>query len=346
MKALGAHIYAGGFTLGVMQHFDVVAHCEDSGFGSETVKNNLRIPIHLKPWPTVDDIALIYCNPPCAPWSASSVGRANTWDEDPRLSCQSDCMELFLRHQPKVFMMESVRGMYTKGKSMVMGFVMEAMNHGYATYFVLCDAKEHGVPQNRRRFFLVFSKVEITWEPTNSPELTSGEALANMSGPGDTRKTEMHTGIRWQSIVDKVPQGGTMKKVFAEQFPELVGISAVDYKAANGGVKIGRGSMMLRRLDPNSQAQTFTGDVKTFHPDENRFLTIQEAAVLSGFPEDYKFSGATGLGYNQIARGVLPPVAEYMAQQIKKAIDRGWHPATLDPREVSISRTEVVCDVV
>jgi len=337
MKALGAHIYAGGFSLGVMEHFDVVGHCEDGAFGVETAVNNLGVPIYQKSdgWPTLDDIALIYCNPPCAPWSASSVGRANTWDRDDRLACQHDCMELFLRHQPKVFMMESVRGMYTKGKSMVMEFVMDAMNHGYATYFILCDANNHGVPQNRRRFFLVFSKVEITWQPTARLEIPSGDALAKMTTPGDTRKTEMRTGIKWQSIVDKVPQGGTMKQTFADEFPELIGVP-----------KCGRGSFMLRRLDPNGPAQTFTGDVKTFHPDEDRFLTIQEAAVLSGFPEDYKFSGATGLGYSQIAKGVLPPVAEYMAQQIKIAIERDWHPATLDPREVTIGRDEVEVAIV
>ena len=157
MKALGAHIYAGGFSLGVMEHFDVVGHCEDGKFGVDTVEKNLGIPIYQKSdgWPTLDDIALIYCNPPCAPWSASSVGRATTWDKVPTVACQHDCMEVFLRHKPKDYMMESVRGMYTKGKSMVRELVMDAMKQGYATYFVVYYGKEHGVPQNQRRFVLV-----------------------------------------------------------------------------------------------------------------------------------------------------------------------------------------------
>lgn len=332
MKAIGCHIYAGGFTLGVREHFEVLAHLEDGSFGVETVEKNLGIPVYQKKdgWPSfVEDVALIYCNPPCAPWSASSVGRANTWDKDPRLSCQHECFALLVEHRPKIWMLESVRGLYNRGKSLVMDFVAQARELGYCAYFVLVDAKEHGVPQNRRRFFLVLSSVEITWHPTKSPDVTAGAVLENFEDP-DEGKTEIRNTVRWHGIVDQVPKGGTMKQTFMAEFPELIGVP-----------NCGRGSFMLRRLDPDGYAQTFTGDCKTFHPEEDRFITVGEAASLSGFPDWYRFSGPVGKRYNQIARGVLPPVAEYMADMCRRAIERAWHPATLDPREVNVYRDSI-----
>ena len=39
MKALGTYIFAGGFTLGVKKHFDVLAHFEDKpGLYKKTIK--------------------------------------------------------------------------------------------------------------------------------------------------------------------------------------------------------------------------------------------------------------------------------------------------------------------
>lgn len=342
MKALGAHIYAGGFSLGVRKHFEVVAHFESGDFGVETVQNNLGLVVHQKPWPveSFTQIDLVFCNPPCAPWSQASSGRANTWDKDDRLSCQHECFALLEDLDPKIWMLESVRGLYTKGRSLVMDFVMRAQAMGYCAYFVLCDAQEHGVPQSRRRFFLVFSKYEITWQPTKSPAVTVGEALARLGSDLDPRRTRIPRHLNWGKIVDKVEPGEYVKNAFDREYPEFIGVPAADHKEKTGE-KIGRGSFLLRRADPDDVAQTFTGDCKTIHPTEDRFITVGEAAALSGFPPDYGFAGTTSRGYNQVARGVLPPVAEYMADMARRAIDRAWHPQTMDPREVKVYRDEV-----
>src|SRR6185369_10322557 len=73
--ALGAHIYAGGFSLGVRRHFDVLCHFEEWKFGVATVEQNLKIPVHVgepSTWPINEYtgyVDFVYCNPPCAPWS-------------------------------------------------------------------------------------------------------------------------------------------------------------------------------------------------------------------------------------------------------------------------------------
>lgn len=37
MKAIAIHVYAGGFSLGIGKHFDVVAHLENTDYGAKTV---------------------------------------------------------------------------------------------------------------------------------------------------------------------------------------------------------------------------------------------------------------------------------------------------------------------
>ena len=48
MKALGTYIFAGGFTLGVKKHFDVLAHFEEKpGLYKKTAKANFpNLPIY------------------------------------------------------------------------------------------------------------------------------------------------------------------------------------------------------------------------------------------------------------------------------------------------------------
>jgi len=55
--AVGAYIFAGGFTLGVREYFDVLCHLEDGPYGIATVRHNLpELPIYIEEpsWPLKD----------------------------------------------------------------------------------------------------------------------------------------------------------------------------------------------------------------------------------------------------------------------------------------------------
>lgn len=68
--ALGSAIFAGGFTLGVRESFDVLAHLEETNYGVATVRHNMpELPVHVgrERWPLDEfrDVDMIYGNPPC-----------------------------------------------------------------------------------------------------------------------------------------------------------------------------------------------------------------------------------------------------------------------------------------
>jgi site-specific DNA-cytosine methylase len=133
MTALGIHIYAGGFSVGVRNHFNILAHLENSQFGRKTVERNFPgLPIYHKPeeWPveSFKGVDLIYGNPPCKFWSSAGSKKGQKLSEKyeelmppDHVEFQSVCFKL----QPKIFMFESVPNILTQDAKGVRGNLLE-----------------------------------------------------------------------------------------------------------------------------------------------------------------------------------------------------------------------------
>jgi site-specific DNA-cytosine methylase len=115
-EAVGVYIFAGGFTIGMSDTFNIRGHLEDGMFGVPTFKANFpRVPVWTNPdrWPVAkfQGIDVVYGNPPCAPWSP--VGRSmrhgsENWRTDANVDCARRLIEYGLKVQPTIWVMESV----------------------------------------------------------------------------------------------------------------------------------------------------------------------------------------------------------------------------------------------
>lgn len=80
----------------------------------------------------------------------------------------------------------------------------------------------------------------------------------------------------------------------------------------------------FKRLDLDSLSPTVDtrfGVYRNFlHPQENRALTVREAARIQGFSDDFIFYGPLHKQYQMVGNAVPPPLAEYIAQNAKKII--------------------------
>lgn len=56
------------------------------------------------------------------------------------------------------------------------------------------------------------------------------------------------------------------------------------------------------------------------HPEENRGLSVREAARLQSFPDHYVFYGRLGVQQQQVADAVPPIMAKHLADKILKYI--------------------------
>lgn len=331
LTALGVHIYAGGFTLGVSKHFEPLGHLEEGkvGYGSPSAKLNFpELPMiaGVENWrPFVDDLLrrrgkpdLVYCNPPCAMFSVAGAtmrGGGDAWRTDPRQSCWHNCFSVFEQIQPRVYVVESVTRAFTAGREFVDQFVERGRAMGYSATHCLIDAKNHGVPQTRKRYFMILHKPEMRLQAPNwGPPKTAREALLEVDDPGYIGKL---TDPVQQEMLPKLQYGQAMRPIWEQRMRETVGPEDTWPRSPNG-VK-GRPRLFLHRIHPDKPLGTITGDYFV-HPFEDRMIGMNELKHFNGFPVGYKFESHPRYWPSLIARGVSPTVAEYLARNIANAL--------------------------
>lgn len=320
--ALGANIFAGGFTLGVSKHFKVLGHLEHDDYGAAVAHANLNVPVYtsIEEWPKKlpEKLDWLYANPPCAIWSlaaARRVGSGYAWRDDPRLQRIRDIFALVDRYKPDVWTWESVCQAFQKGREFVEEIADMAEKRGYSASYVLIDAMYLNTPQTRKRFFLVLHKIDIDWEkakPSFGKTITAGQALRRVK-PMKGHSTEIPKGTCELRVIKKTKPGMRLQDAYDKMFPKP--------KLGDRGQKLGRPSFLKRRLHPNRVSGVVIGET-LFHPTEHRYLAVNEAAALCGFPQSWKWPKKRA-SYDLLARGVMPPVGEWLAKQVAAAVRKG-----------------------
>jgi DNA (cytosine-5)-methyltransferase 1 len=82
-------------------------------------------------------------------------------------------------------------------------------------------------------------------------------------------------------------------------------------------------SSMYRRLEWDKPSVTITNFRKTMllHPEENRIISVREAARLQGFPDDYIFYGSLASKQQMVADAVPVTMVKIIAESIKEQMD-------------------------
>ena len=194
---------------------------------------------------------------------------------------------------------------------------------GYSVTHLLLDAKWCGVPQSRKRFFLVCHRpVRLAGYQHNwAPPPTIRETLAEVPDPGH------HHPVRpcfMEALLTAKPGEG-LSPIWEKQHPGW------ETRRNNLGKVIGRPSFSEARLPLDRQSGAFIGD-KFHHPTEPRKLGIQEMKAICGYPPDFQLAGPTQGHPSLLARAVLPPVGEWLARAIRATLelpDGGWADRTV-----------------
>ncbi len=349
-KALGVYIFAGGFTLGVRKHFDVIAHWEDGPFGTATVRHNMpEIEIHsnVNAWPVSDErfhrIPLLYGNPPCAPWSAAghlpkqkirlaANAVSQKYELDPRVECVRRQHALLGQLRPHVWIWESVARAYSTGRPFVDQLTLASQELGYAVTHVLVNGLYAGAPQQRRRFFFVAHDIELPFTPPQKLPTTIGEAWA----PYDPEW------LREEHPRSKAKMTGTIAEFVHQMRPGQGGHEAFyEWHKGKGtepmindkGNVTGRPNFLMHRLSREKICGTIVSGTCLIHPEENRFLTVRETQLLSSYPHDYEFVGNDA--YGQISKAVLPSVGDWLGGIARAGVDANTPITSTDVRTVN-----------
>ncbi len=251
----------------------------------------------------------------CAPCQGFAAHRKSVRGKDHRRSLFGIFAEIAARIEPDAIFMENVPDMFSKkhwphyatGRALL-------ESAGYHVRSRVYNFADFGLPQERFRAVMMAMR-----RPFNMPEpllahsehLTVRGAIGHLpklnAGEVDPRDAMHVVSKHRQSTIDvlkKVPKDGGNR-------PVGVGPKCLDRaREAHGGY-----TDVYGRLPWDRPAVTITARCRTpscgrfAHPEQNRGLSVREAALLQGFPADFVFEGPFDDKYKQIGNAVPPLVA-------------------------------------
>lgn len=291
------------------------------------------------------EIDILLCGPPCQGFSTANM-RTRTTDNP-----QNHLFKEFLRAVeeicPKWILFENVSGIvsFEKGK------VIEIMNvelgeRGYLCSWDIMNTADYGVPQIRRRFFLIGSRMGIkfsfpqrTYGAGRKPYTTVRDAIFDLPLLDNGNKTDSlphrYNGSnlseyqremrrKWNKeyclnnwvtensdlIVKRyefIPPGGNW-----EDIPSHLMKNYRNKANCHSGIY-----KRLKWDEPSIVVSNFRKNM-LIHPEQERGLSVREAARLQSFPDWYIFYGRLGSQQQQVANAVPPILAKKLGDRIKK----------------------------
>ena len=234
---------------------------------------------------------------------------------------------------PEAFVFENVYGIIEGAKRQILDELLVQLRRRFAfVEWRILSANEYGIPQRRRRVFVVAKRRgRVSWPHPTQAQLTVRDAIADLPslsvgadadrlryrGPpvsayarelrqnGD-EVTGNIVSANAPTVVDRykyVPQGGNWKDIPAELMK-----SYTDRSRCHTGI--------YRRLSWNEPSVVIGNYRKNMliHPSEDRGLSVREAARLQSFPDRFLFEGSIGEQQQQVGNAVPPLLAKLVFQ--------------------------------
>lgn len=321
---------AGGLTCGLKQAgFDVLAGIEMQEIAAETYCKNhadtlllqddicnispsevMRM-LRLRP----KELALLAGCPPCQGFSSLRTRNKNLSVDDQRNELIFEFIRWVKVFLPKCIMLENVPSLAKDSRMQIAVSQLRDLGYVIDNYSVRVeDIADYGIPQRRNRMILLASLYGTITPPDISiVRSTVKEAIADlpkagMSGdPLHDYPEERSEKIK--KLISLIPKNGGSRS----DLPEEYWLEC--HKRYPSGFKDVYGRMRWDDVAP-----TITGGChnpskgRFLHPEEDRAITLREAALLQSFPQDYFFSLRRGKDSVALMIGnALPP--KFIRQQ-------------------------------
>ncbi|WP_298305609.1 DNA cytosine methyltransferase [Flavobacterium sp.] len=284
------------------------------------------------------EIDLIVGGPPCQGFSSfGKRKRINIGGYDPHDDERNKLVFTYLEYvklfKPKWFLMENVKGITTLDDGyFIKKLIEEIETLGYKNHdYRIINTADYGVPQKRLRFILIANRTGniIPWPKPKFFEAhakaskkyrTVGSVITDLDTDNAYKKHFNHEPMNHSNdVVERFSYIKEGEKIDTETLPEHL-------KHSRTGKLIQSFSKVFFRLDRNKPSHTLVPGHSAFpiHPWLNRQLTVREAARIQTFPDDIEFLGSHGQQCKQVGNAFPPIAAEYLANNIEKAIINDW----------------------
>lgn len=362
MRPIGIDLFAGagGLSLGFEQAgFDVAAaveidpiHCAAHQFNFPNCKTlcqdvSTLTAAHLGAVPGIGkrDIDVVFGGAPCQGFSM--IGKRAI--DDPRNRLVHHYVRIVHEAKPKYFVFENVKGLTVGKHRAFLEEIVDMLSDDYEVllpYRVL-NAADYGVPQDRRRLFLVGCRkgLRLPAYPIPSKRTTVHEALADIPDAetfpelvrGDSVSAEFGATSAYARSLRELGNKSThfgyrrcydQHVLTSSMRADHTKFSRQRFSATEQGETepISR----FHKLDPNGVCNTLRAGTNTdrgaftsprpIHYLYPRCITVREAARLHSYPDWFRFHVTKWHGFRQIGNSVPPMLARAVAGEIVKAM--------------------------
>lgn len=301
-----------------------------------------------------DDVDLVIGGPPCQAYSVAGRARKNM-EDDPRNHLYKHYVKFLNRYKPKMFVFENVPGILSASNGDYLEKIFKAVKkEGYELEKKVLNSKNFNVLQDRKRVIIIgwrkdlklqypqFEENEMQYEVlkhlfSDLPKLKSGQGEWNVSKYAKKTNTYLETtGIR--NGIDFTTQH--IARFNNENDLEIYRIAVEKWIKENKRLNY---SELPKELIKHSNTKTFSNRFQVvnhkgishtvvahicadghyyIHPDieQNRSITVREAARIQSFPDDYFFESSRTAAFKQIGNAVPVLMAEGIANKIKEML--------------------------
>ena len=290
------------------------------------------------------ELTLLVGGPPCQAYSVYNHKRGM---HDTRATLFREYLRIVEGLQPEWIVMENVKGIYSIGGGEAVRAIQTELGAlGYDVKEAVLNAEDFGVPQERRRVVFIGNRLGLPIshpQPTHGPgtsqsfttihdaigdlpSLGNGEdpgPLSYASPPvsefqrqlrGNATRVTQHAAPRLGKVnlerLVHIPQGGSWRDIPHELLPAgMQRAKRSDHTKRYGRMRWdGLACTILTKCDIHWGAY--------IHPEQDRAISVREAARLQSFPDQFEFSGSKTEQYVQVGNAVPPLLGKAIGQHL------------------------------
>jgi DNA (cytosine-5)-methyltransferase 1 len=294
--------------------------------------------------------------PPCQPFSRASrsgirdrVRQGLRDPHDQRRDLWRSFLEVARLCRPRAVVMENVPDMALDREMFILrSMVLELEQLGYAVEERLVDTSQYGVPQFRQRLIMVAlaDGVRFQWPPADEHVVKVSSAISDLppvvggwrplggadgwqayGGPRTRFQRAMRLGVPPEQsgrVYDHITRPVRADDELAFDLMDtgtLYSDLPEEYKRYRDDIFDDK----YKRLDEHDLSRTITAHIAKdgywyIHPQQNRTITVREAARLQTFPDWYRFAGPPSAAFRQIGNAVPPALGRAIGQGLTQTL--------------------------
>lgn len=264
--------------------------------------------------PYKNKVDLLCGGVPCQSFSQAGTRKGLS---DPRGGLMFKFIDIVNHIQPKIFMVENVKGLINHDKGKTLEKIINEFNKNnlYDIQYKCLNASNFNVPQKRERIFIIGVLKSLGKKYDYPKESKNKIILKNILKNVPPSPCAKYSDYKIK-LFKMIPQGGCWVDLPDKLQKEYLGKSYY-----SGGGKRG----ILRRLSMNEPSLTLLcsptqKQTERCHPTEERPLSIREYARIQTFDDNYQFVGSISSQYKQIGNAVPVELARQIGISLHKAL--------------------------